>query len=184
MRKVLRLVAIPTVLVAAVAFPAAASAGNAHLRNNVKPNPSFVDNGLTLSATASYAGLGNFDTVQNLSASANPTASCTNPAGATQPPGQNPASTNVTGSTAIPASDIKNGNVTISTTTDAPTTPIPGAPNCPNPKWTEAITDMAFTSATITVLQAGALVLTVSCTFNSPTSNGPVPADNYSCTSS
>jgi hypothetical protein len=30
--------------------------------------------------------------------------------------------------------------------------------------------------------EAGELVLTVSCTFNSPTSNGPVPASNYSCT--
>jgi hypothetical protein len=49
--------------------------------------------------------------------------------------------------------DIKNGNVTISTTTSPPVTPIPGAPDCPNPMWTETITDMAFTSATITLFQ-------------------------------
>src|SRR5262245_10844866 len=103
MRKPLRLLAIATVLVAALAFVTAASAGNAHLRNNVKPNPAFVDNGLTLTATAAYAGLGNFNTLQNVSATANPTASCTNPAGQTQPPGQNPAQANVTGSTAVPA---------------------------------------------------------------------------------
>jgi hypothetical protein len=179
------------VLVAAAAFPAATLAQNPHLKGR---NPVlFVDNGLTLTATVTYAGLGNFDTLQNLSATANPTATCTNPAGATQPPGQNPAEVNVTGSTAVPAGDIKNGNVTIATTTNAPVTPIPGAPDCPNPQWTENITDMAFTSATITLFQdsnengifdPGELVLTVSCTFSSPTSNGPVPSSGFTCTAS
>jgi len=167
----------------------AAMAANPHLKGR---NPvSFTDNGLTLTATVSYAGLGNFDTLQKLDATANPTSTCTNPAGATQPPGQNPAEVDVTGSTAVPAGDIKNGNVTITTVTSAPTTPIPGAPDCPNPQWTENITDMAFTSATITLFQdsnengifdAGELVLTVSCTFNAPTSNGPVPTSGFSCT--
>jgi hypothetical protein len=189
MRKPIRLVAIATVLVAAAALPAATFAQNAHLKGR---NPVlFVDNGLTLSATVSYAGLGNFDTLQSVTATANPTATCTNPAGATQPPGQNPAETTVTGATAVPAGDIKNGNVTISTTTAAPTTPIPGAPDCPNSQWTETITDMAFTSATITLSQdlnedgdfndAGELVLTVVCTFSSPTTNGSVPSSNVTC---
>jgi hypothetical protein len=186
--------AIATVLVAVLAFSTAASAGNAHLRNNVRPNPAFVDNGLTLTATAAYAGLGNFDTLQTLDATANPTSTCGNPGtNQTQAPGQNPASVNVTGSTAVPAGDIKNGNVSIGTTTAAPTSPIPGAPDCPNSSWTETITDMAFTSATIKLFQdsnangtfeAGELVLTVNCTFKSPTSNGPVPASNYTCTES
>ncbi len=148
-----------------------------HLKGN---HPiSFTDNGLTLTATVSYAGLGNFDTVQTLDATANPTATCTNPAGANQPPGQNPAPVDVTGSTAVPASDIKNGNVTIMTTTNPPVTPIVGAPDCPNTRWSEVITDMAFTSATITLSQNGAVVLTVSCTFSSPTTNGSV--SNFSC---
>jgi hypothetical protein len=151
---------------------------------------SFTDNGLTLTATVSYAGLGNFDTLQVLDATGNPTATCTNPAGATQPPGQNPAEADVTGATPVAAGDIKNGNVTITTTTDAPVTPIPGAPDCPNPRWTEAITDMAFTSATIRLFQdsngngtfeAGELVLTVSCTFSPPTSDGLVPSSGFSC---
>jgi hypothetical protein len=151
----------------------------------------FTDNGLTLTAQVSYAGLGNFDTLQTLDATGNPTATCTNPAGATQPPGQNPAEANVSGSTAVPAGDIKNGNVTITTVTNAPVTPIPGAPDCPNPQWTENITDMAFTSATITLFQdangngtfeAGELVLTVNCTFSPPTSNGPVPSSGFTCT--
>jgi hypothetical protein len=193
MRKPLRLLAaIATVLVAAVAFAAAASADNAHLKGT-KNNPAFTDNILVLTAKATYAGLGNFNTLQTLDATANPTASCTNPAGQTQPPGQNPASVNVTGSTAVPAGEIKNGNVSISTTTNAPVTPVVGAPDCPNPQWTENITDMAFTSATIKLFQdsngngmfeASELVLTVSCTFSPATSNGAVPEAGRTCTSS
>jgi hypothetical protein len=106
--------------------------------------------------------------------------------------GQNPAEVNVTGSTAVPAGDIKNGNVTITTTTDPPTTPVVGAPDCPNPNWIENITDLAFTSATITLFQdsnasgtfePGELVLTVNCAFSPSTSNGPVPTSGLTCTS-
>ena len=61
MRKPLRLVVIATVLVAAAAFPALAQ--NPHLKGR---NPvMFIDNILALTATVSYAGLGNFDTLQN-----------------------------------------------------------------------------------------------------------------------
>jgi hypothetical protein len=170
-------------------FAEPALAQNPHLKGR---NPvAFTDNGLTLSATVAYAGLGNFDTQQVLTATGSPTSTCTNPAGATQPPGQNPAEVVLTGVTAIPASDIKNGNVTITTGTNAPVTPIPGAPDCPNPQWTEDITDVAFTSATISVFQdsnengmfeAGELVLTVSCTFSPPTSDGAVPNSGFVCT--
>lgn len=190
MRKRVRLLAIATGLVAVLAFAAAASAGSPHLKGGVKPNPAFTDNGLTLTASVSYAGLGNFTTQQNVAATANPTATCTNPAGANKPPGQNPATANVTGSTTVPASDIKNGNVTITTTTNPPVTPIPGSPDCPGVNWTENITDMAFTSATITVFQdtnangtfeANEVVLTVHCTFSPATSNGVVPESGFSC---
>jgi hypothetical protein len=170
-------------------FAQQALAVSPHLKGN-RPVV-FTDNGLTLTAAVSYAGLGNFDTLQTLSATGNPTATCTNPAGATQPPGQNPAAVTLTGSTAVPAGDIKNGNVTITTVTDPPVTPIPGAPGCPNPNWTEDITDVAFTSATIMLFQdanangmfdAGELVLTVNCTFNPATSNGSVPNSGFTCT--
>jgi len=192
MRRRLRLPAIATVVIVAALFPAVALAVSPHLKGGVKPNPKFTDNGLTLTAEVAYAGLGNFDTQQNVTATAQPTADCVNPgSGEHRPPGQNPAEATVSGSTAVPASDIKNGNVTIATTTNPPATPIAGAPDCPNSQWTENITDLAFTSATITVSQdanangtfePGELVLTVSCTFDPPTGNGLVPASGYTCT--
>jgi hypothetical protein len=176
------------VFAALMLMTTSALAANAHLKGN---NPiSFTDNGLSLTATVSYAGLGNFDTLQKLIAQGNVTATCTNPAGATQPPGQNPAPVTLGGTTAVPKGDIKNGNVTITTTTGAPATPIPGAPGCPNRMWTEDITDVAFTSATVTLFQdsngsgtfeSGELVLTVNCTFSPATSNGPVPSSGFSC---
>ena len=59
------------VMIAAIAvmgvFAQEALAQNAHLKGR---NPiAFTDNGLTLSAAVSYAGLGNFDTLQALTAS-------------------------------------------------------------------------------------------------------------------
>jgi hypothetical protein len=68
-------------------------------------------------------------------------------------------------------------------------TPIPGAPGCPNPNCTEAITDIAFTSATIKLSQDQdangtfeTLVLTVNRAFSPPTSNGAVPTSGFTCT--
>lgn len=129
-----------------------AFAQNIHLK---PPNsaPSFFDNGLTLTASGFLAGLGNEDILVELFASAQATAVCTNPAGATQPPGQNPAPATVGGQEPIPSSEIKNGTTPFSVTTRPPTSPIPGAPDCPNPLWTETITDLRFTLALVEVEQ-------------------------------
>jgi len=181
-----RFLLVPLLVAAAlVLFAGPAVAGNVHLKGGRNAEPAFTDGGLFLSASGAIAGLGNGDVEVNLAARGNPTATCTNPAGQTQPPGQNPAEAEVTGTQQIPEEEIKNGNVSFSVDTTSPVTPIAGAPDCPNPQWTERITDMAFTSAVITVEQPpGTVVLTVSCTFGSPTTNGPVPGSNVTCTSS
>jgi hypothetical protein len=173
-------------VVATIALAAGtASASRPHLKGGRNAEPAFQDGGLTLSASGELAGLGNGDVLVTLNANAAVTATCTNPSGANQPPGQNPAPITVTGSQAIPQEEVKNGNTPFAVATEPPVTPIAGAPDCPNPNWREDITDLAFTSATITVEQPpGTLVLTVSCQFGSPTSNGPVSGGNVTCTQS
>lgn len=159
-------------------------ASSVHLKGGKNAEPAFMDGGLTLNATGSLAGLGNGDVLVTLVATADVTSTCTNNGG-NAAPGQNPAPITVAGSQAIPAPEVQNGNTPFDVTTLAPPSEIPGAPDCPNPNWTETIDDLAFTSATITVEQpAGTLVLTVSCIFSPSTSDGPVPKNTVSCTSS
>src|SRR5262249_52320173 len=96
LRRMFFILTVP--LAAVITFAAPALAGNTQLKGN---HPlSFTDNGLTLTSVVSYAGLGNFDTLQIVTATGNVTASCTNPAGATQPAGQNLAPVTLTGSAA------------------------------------------------------------------------------------
>jgi hypothetical protein len=165
--------------VAVIAFAAlltqAASASNVHWKHG---SPKFTDNGLTLTESGTVAGVGGGDLLITLTATANPTATCTNPGnGVHQPPGQNPAPVTVSGSVSLPASAVKNGNASYVVTTDPPTSPIAGAPDCPNASWSEDITDMAFTSASLTIVQGGAPVFAApnsTCTFSPPTADGSV----------
>ena len=68
---VVAVVALATLVVGSTAATAASP--------HVKSGPSFTDNGSTLTAKVTYAGLGNFDTTQTLTATGNPTAICTIP---------------------------------------------------------------------------------------------------------
>ena len=144
---------------AAVALAVApnALASSVHFKNNTPPK--FTDLGLQLNASGALTGLGNGDVTVNLTATGSPIATCTNPSGANQPAGQNPAKITVGGVQNIPASSVKNGNVAFPVTTQAPPTPVPGAPGCQNKNWTETIVDVVFSSPGITVVQGGAAVL-------------------------
>lgn len=175
-----------TLMLALSLTVSAAFASSVHLKGGKNAKPAFFDGGLTLNASGDLAGLGEGNVLVSVTATADVTSSCINPGnGEHRPPGRNPAPITVSGSQAIPAPELKNGNTPFNVTTLAPPSEIAGAPDCPNTSWTETIEDLAFTSATITVEQpAGTLVLTVTCSFSPPTSDGAVPANQVTCTSS
>jgi len=120
--------------------------------------PTFTDQGTTLKATGSIAGLGNGDVTVLLNAQVTATIICTNPSGNVAP-GQT-SNVNVSGQQTI--TDVKNGRINFSVTTIAPTAP---AKSCPNNKWTASVTNVNFSSATLTIEQGGQVVLTASTTF-------------------
>ena len=147
-------VALLALALTAIAAPVAIAA-NVHFK---KGSPVFRDNGLTLTASGSLAGLGNGDVLITLTATGTPTATCTSPGG-NESPGQNPATVTLSGAQSLPASEIKNGNLAFNVTTNPPAQPTPKQAGCPNNNWSAEITDVAFTSATITVEQNGVVVL-------------------------
>lgn len=119
---------------------------------NFRSGPTASDEGTQLLVSGNLSGLGSSPVTVTVTALGTATVTCTNPAGNVAP-GQT-TTTSTTGSQSdIP---VKNGRASFSVLTDAPTV---GSEACPNRKWTATVTDVAFTSYTVTATQNGQVVL-------------------------
>src|SRR5437764_15374387 len=131
--KRIRLMAVAVVVLLMASHVSAASV---HLKGGANSQPSFIDQGLRLSAGGALSGLGNGDVFITLSAQANVSSTCTNQGG-NQAPAQHAAPITVTGTESIPAGEVKNGNVAFLVTTQEPQTPVTGALGGPTQDGTE-----------------------------------------------
>lgn len=113
--------------------------------------PVCEDTGLTVECTGKVAGLGGTTFQITIAAAGIATVECENPGGNVAP-GQN-TSVTVEGDT-DPLPTPRNGQYRFRIESDSPE-PLPSTPACPNDKWSANITDVAFTEATLTLLENG-----------------------------
>jgi hypothetical protein len=154
-----RYLLLGAVAAAVLAFPSGAAAQAGHFVGT----PTCTDIGTQVTCSGKVAGLGGTTFTINVTAAGTATVTCTNPAGNVAP-GQ--AFTFTAAGSTGPIPTPRNGSVTFpppDVTTVAPTAP---AGSCPNPKWTATVTDVQFTSATLTLLEDS----TVSDTITVPVS--------------
>ena len=141
-------------LLALIGMASEALAASVHF----KREPVFTDAGQSLIGTISLAGLGNQDVTITLQVTGSATYTLISPGG-NAAPGQNKIPVVASASATIPSTQIKNGNLTVTLTTPAPPAPTPKDVGAPNNNWTTKINDVSFTTATITVVQGGVVVL-------------------------
>jgi hypothetical protein len=141
------------VVVVSVLFTLAFAAAPASAAVNFRAGPTFTDLGTQLNVTGNVSGLGNEDLTAVLDATGIADVTCTNPGGNVAP-GQR---TTIDASGSQFGIEVKNGRATFDVTTAEPADPDP-AVVCPNAKWSAAITDVQFTSATLTLIQGGVVV--------------------------
>jgi hypothetical protein len=146
MRKSLLLV---VALAAVFAFPGVAAAQSGHFITGGGNAPSCTDIGLQVQCTGKVAGLGGTTFEITVEAEGIASVVCINPGG-NRAPGQDTAVT-VSGTT-DPLPTPRNGQFRFTVTTDSPD-PLPATPTCPNAQWTPVITDVAFTTATLSLFE-------------------------------
>jgi hypothetical protein len=139
---------LPGAIAAAIlALPSAANAQSGHFVGT----QTCTDIGTQVRCSGKLAGLGGTTFTITVTAQGTASVTCTNPAGNVAP-GQS-FTTTVAGSSG-PFPTPRNGQSPYTVTTTAPSAP-PGS--CPNPKWTATVTDVTFTTATISLLEDSTL---------------------------
>ena len=133
------------------AMAPAAFAQNPHFISG----PTCVDIGTQVRCSGKIAGLGEGPVTLVIDAVGVATVECANPAGNVAP-GQE---TTVQSGGTFDLGKPRGGQITFRNQTTAPPADPDPAEVCPNPKWDATITDVEFTTATLSVLQAGQLVL-------------------------
>lgn len=119
---------------------------------NFRSGPTATDQGTRLQVTGNLSGLGSSPVTVTVTAIGTATVTCTNPAGNVAP-GQDTTTTTTGTQSDIP---VKNGRATFNVVTATPTV---SSDACPNSKWTAMVTDVEFTSYTVTATQNGQVVL-------------------------
>jgi hypothetical protein len=128
---------------AVLALPALASAQSGHFVGT----QTCSDIGTQVMCSGKVAGLGGTTFTITVTAGGTASVTCTNPAGNVAP-GQSFSFT-AAGSSG-PFATPRNGQSAYTVTTNAPSAP---AGSCPNPKWTATVTDVVFTTATLTLFE-------------------------------
>jgi hypothetical protein len=151
-------VLIAVAAAAAVSFTASpALATSGHFIENGAGAPQCTDIGLQVTCTGKVAGLGGTTFEVTVAAPGIASVECENHGGNVAP-GQDTA-IDVAGSTG-PQPTPRNGQAVFTITTDTPE-PLPPTPTCPNDGWEAHIVDVSFTTATLTLLEDGAVSDTV-----------------------
>jgi hypothetical protein len=134
-------------LAAVLALPGVAAAQSGHFVGT----QTCTDIGTQVSCSGKVAGLGGTTFTLTVSAEGTAEVTCTNPGGNVAP-GQ-AFSFTASGSSG-PFATPRNGQARYTVTTNAPSAP-PGS--CPNPMWTATVTDVSFTTATISLFEDSTL---------------------------
>jgi hypothetical protein len=132
---------------ALLALPGVASAQSGHFVQT----QTCTDIGTQVQCSGKVAGLGGTTFEISVAAQGTATVVCINPGG-NRAPGQD-TSVTVSGSSG-PLPTPRNGQFRYTVTSVAPG-PLPATPTCPNDQWTPTITDVSFTTATITLTEDG-----------------------------